>query len=207
MLLITAFLILTFSAQHGVAVTNCGIGTDPFFQTVSYNSKYDMWRADSIVVEHDLSNDQVHTYTQQHWETRTINSQCIITRTVYMIMIDAVYIYQQKIFPAVEGRYQLQEYNPFTDRFEVVDINARRIDSKTVSMLNEWVIDRQLKVDVPHQSYYETVEAHLSLTSVTCTVVLESQQNELVKLARDAYEHGADMPASAHPFPSLVFRV
>lgn len=50
------YLLLSLVACVG-AVTNCGIGTDPFFATVSYNSREDMWRADAIVTDYNEENE------------------------------------------------------------------------------------------------------------------------------------------------------
>lgn len=207
MLSITALLILSFTAQHVVAVTNCGIGTDPFFQTVSYNPKQEMWHASAIIFEYNEKNDTEHVDYQQHWETRTIDKQCILTRAFYMIFDENVYIHQQKIFPAENGVYRYKEYNPYLETFEDVDIRAYRESSTVVSIISDVADQQQMIVDVPHQSFRTVAKAPQLDTYITFNVLQPSQQNEKVKMARNAYESGKEMLITDDPIACLVFRV
>lgn len=201
----TRILLLLLFIVGAYAVTNCGIGVDPFFATVSFNARHDMWRADAIVTDYDATGASTQTHPRHHWETRTINSRCIIKRTVFLILDGAVYVYQQKIFPPVEGAYQIQEYVPTKRQFRTVDCHATRVNPTLINITSAWTIGRLITVVEPHYSYHENIVMSDSSTATLYTVATPTQQNDIVVAARKAFEAGELENTSEHPFPSLVF--
>lgn len=199
------FLLLLVTAVG--AVTDCGVTTDPFFQTVSYNSKFDMWHAFALVSEFDANGNRLYTTTMQHWETRSISNKCIITRTVYIPDDNSINIYQQKIHPEVGGVYLLQEYVPQQGRFvDISDCQVRKIDAWTVNVMSIWSLYRQLRVIEPHRVYHETVRTNLTETASTVTAIPPSHQSDFLKNARAAFEQGKVTEAISDPLPSFVYR-
>lgn len=189
------------------AVTNCGISSDPFFQTVSYNSKFDMWHAVSLVSEFGADGVRDYTEVAHHWETRSINGECIITRTVYIPEGDVINVYQQKILPAINNIYTLKEYIPQTGQFvEITDCQIRRIDAWTINVTSAWSLSRQLRVIEPHQIYHETVRTNFTETSMTVTARPPAQQNDMLKRARAAFEQGKLTETTLDPLPAFVYR-
>lgn len=205
--MLAVVLCFLFLVSDVAAVTNCGIGTDPFFQTVSYGARTDMWRADSIITEYDSNKESVMTDRQQHWETRRIDKKCVISRTVYMTFGDSICIYQQKIFPAVNDVYRIEEYNPLQAVFVPVEVEVRRVNATTIITTSDWSSERYLLIVTPHQSFFEYVDAMSARTYITFNAVGETAQDEDVKMARNAYEHGEEMEITFDPLPALVYRI
>jgi hypothetical protein len=197
--------VILLSLHRAAAQTNCGIGTDPFFATISYAPKTDMWRANIINIEYNDKEEQIFSSSQQHWETRYISKKCVITRTVYMIIDRNVHIYQQKIYPAVNNIYRVDEYNPLVRKFQAINNNVQRVDANTVNITGEWMRNRQLIIDVPHHSYYERMEIAKSGVYISCTVVLPSEQDVKIRMARNAFERGTKLKVATEPFISFVY--
>lgn len=190
-----------------VGVHGCASSDDPFIATISFNSQEDMWRADAIVAEYNSEGEIVRTFPQRHWETRTLGKNCVLIRTVYLPFKDIVYVYRQRIFPSVEGTYQIQELIPQSKRYQTVDCRVFRIDHLTVNVTSRWTDTRQITVVDPHYSFHESVRMPMSETMTIYTAVSLVQQEANVVEAREAYEQGSITEMTIQPLPSFIFRI
>lgn len=179
----------------------------PLFATVSHNGSEDMWRAHSLITEYDPDGAPRDTYPQLHWETRTITTQCVLHRTVYLPVDRFVFIYRQKIFPPVENVYQVQEYLPHTGRYVVVDCQVKRVDERTINVSSTFTLERQITVDQPHESYHERVRMDVSETSTLFAVVPPALQNVTIAEVRALFEQGRIIDAVLEPMPAFVHKL
>lgn len=189
------------------SVCACAVGDDPIAATVSFNAQEEMWRADAIVTEYDAGGEALRTFTQQHWETRTLSKNCVVHRVVYLPFSSVVFVYKQKIFPAVEGVYQIQEFFPHANRFNVVPCRAVRINERTVEVKDDGSMERSMTVIDPHHSFHEHVRMAHSTTTTIYTATARTQQSDTVVQARLAYERGALKQSTTDPLPAFIFRV
>ncbi len=201
------WLLLALLVTTAEAVTNCGIGTDPFFATVAFSARDDMWRADAIVTDYDEQGESVQSYMQHHWESRTIDRRCVLHRGVFLPLNDAIYVYQQRIFPASDGAYRIDEYLPDRKQYRTIDCRATRVNATKVYIESEWTSMRLITVVEPHYSYHETVRMQTTDTTTLYTAVPRSQLNPAIVAARTALDEERIEKTANFPFPSLVFEI